>query len=66
MEIGNNELPLGLGMALAQNLTAMEKFTSLSTEQKSSVISKAGSVSSKNEMRALVSELAGGSIPGVY
>ena len=25
----NNEIPMGLGMALAQNLTAMEKFAAL-------------------------------------
>lgn len=53
----NIELPLGLGMALAQNEEAMKKFESLSETEKRAVIDKTHSVNSKKEMRALVNNL---------
>lgn len=52
-----NDLPMGFGMALAQNEPAMKKFESLS-EEKQDVIRRAHNVASKNEMRALVNGLA--------
>lgn len=51
------ELPLGLGMALAQNETAMQKFESLSEEEKQSVIQQTQSVKSRREMQQFVSDL---------
>lgn len=51
------ELPLGLGMALAQNEAAMQQFASLSQEERQAVIEKAHAVSSKQEMEALVNGL---------
>lgn len=53
----DRELPLGFGMALAQNETAMRKFEALSAEKKQSILEKTHSVRSKQEMQQLVSEL---------
>lgn len=54
------ELPLGFGMALAQNETAMKKFEMLSEQKKQAVIQKTHSVNSKSEMHALVNSLISG------
>ena len=52
------ELPLGLGMALAQNEAAMKQFESLSASEKKHFTERAHSVRSKQEMRRLVDGLA--------
>ncbi|MBE6688325.1 MAG: hypothetical protein E7588_03485 [Ruminococcaceae bacterium] len=54
----NSQIPLGLGMAFAQNMPAMEYFAGLTAEQKQNVIDRAHSVNSKKEMKALVQQLA--------
>lgn len=51
------DLPMGFGMALAQNEAAMKQFESLSEAQKQAVIQRTHSVSSKQEMRQLVADL---------
>lgn len=51
------EMPVGLGMALAQRPEAMEKFTALSDEKKLEIINKTHSVSSKEEMRQYVDKI---------
>lgn len=51
------ELPLGFGMALAQNETAMRHFEALTEAEKLAVIRRTHSVSSKQEMRQLVDSL---------
>ena len=56
--IGENEIPLGLGMAFAQNIGAMEYFSSLDDYKKHQVIDMAHNVQSKQEMRSLVNKLA--------
>ncbi|MGN0478319.1 MAG: hypothetical protein ACI4GO_02685 [Hominenteromicrobium sp.] len=53
------ELPLGFGMALAQNEPAMKQFESMTEAEKRAVLERAHSVRSKNEMRQLVAELSG-------
>lgn len=47
-----NDLPLGMGMALAQDTVAMERFASLPEEEKRAVIDGAHAVRSKTEMQA--------------
>lgn len=54
----NEDLPLGLGMALAQNLTAMSHFSSMNENEQHKIIEEAKQVSSRSEMRALVDRLA--------
>lgn len=55
--MGNTELPLGFGMALAQNETAMKKFETMTESEKQSILQQAHNVHSKVEMRQLVSRL---------
>ena len=51
-------LPLGFGMALAQNEPAMKRFEFMTESQKETVLQQAHQVSSKREMQQLVSRLA--------
>lgn len=52
-------MPLGLGMALAQDTVAMERFATLSEAEKQAVIDRAHAVRSKAEMRAFIQETLG-------
>ena len=52
-------LPLGLGMALAQNEAAMEAFAAMTEAEKQLLLQRAHQVRSKEEMRRLVSGLGG-------
>ena len=52
------ELPLGFGMALAQNEAALKKFASLTEAEKKSVLQQAHHVNSKREMQQFVSGIA--------
>lgn len=54
------EVPLGLGMALAQNQNAMNEYAMFPESKKQAVIKAAGQVSSKPEMQSLVSSIANG------
>lgn len=54
----NGEIPLGLGMALAQNLAAMERFSAMSEQEQGEVIARTHNVKSKQEMQALVDGLS--------
>lgn len=51
---GFPELPEGLAMALAQDTTALHRFTNLSVAAQDDVIRRARSVSTRDEMRRLV------------
>lgn len=53
-----DELPLGLGMALAQEPEALAAFGKLSDDRKASIIQRAHCVNSKEEMQELVKSLA--------
>jgi len=50
-------LPMGLGMALAQNPEAMNRFAALSEEEKRQVVRHTHEIGSKKEMRAYVDSL---------
>lgn len=50
----SNEMPLGLAMSLAMNPDAMQKFSTLTEEQKSEIIEGTHSVKSRDEMRRYV------------
>ena len=58
--ITNGEIPLGLGMALAQNVPAFEEFSNMSESQRKAVIEGARKVTSKQEMQSYVSNLTNG------
>ena len=53
----NKEVPLGLGMALAENIPALKAFAALTIPQQQDVIENAHTVSSASEMRAYVAGL---------
>ena len=55
--IDMEELPLGLGMALAQHPEAMARFAGLSGEEQQAIIDGAHAVRSKQEMQAYVENL---------
>ena len=57
--MANHELPLGFGMALAQNPEAMERFAALPESEKLEIINGTHSVSSKQEMQQYVERLCG-------
>lgn len=52
------DLPLGFGMALAQQPKAMQKFVNMSDSEKSKILSEIHNIKSKDEMRSFVSMLA--------
>lgn len=56
-QMEDRELPLGLGMALAQRPEAMERFAALPEAQRQAVIDGAHHVRSKREMQAYVERL---------
>ena len=51
------EMPIGLGMALAQRSEAMEKFARLSEDKKKEIIEGTHSVSSKEQMHQYVEKI---------
>lgn len=51
------DLPMGFGMALTQDLTAMDRFASLSPDQQRDLIDQTHRITSKAEMKAFVSAL---------
>lgn len=53
----NYEMPVGLGMALAQRPEAMKKFVNFSEAKKHEIINGTHSVSSKAEMQQYVDEM---------
>ena len=53
---------MGLGMALAQNVEAMQVFSAMSPAQQQAIIDRTHSVNSKKEMQALVSQIGRGGI----
>lgn len=56
--LNSNEIPQGLGMALAENMEAMQRFGGMGEKERQSFVNRSRSVNSKQEMRSLVSELS--------
>ncbi len=52
-----DEMPVGFAMALAMNPEAMQKFGTLSEEQKQQIIAGTHTVKSRDEMRRYVDSL---------
>lgn len=52
--LSSNEIPIGLGMALAENVKAMEYFSALSKEEKQKIIDHTHQIKSKREMHQYV------------
>ena len=56
------KVPIGFGMALAMNPTAMNAYSAMTEEQKQAIVNKAHNVRSEREMHALVASLANGKL----
>ncbi len=56
---GGADVPVGFGMALAQNTAAMDAFSALSGEQRRQVLEKSRRIRSREEMRSYVDSLVG-------
>lgn len=54
-----NDMPMGFVFQLSMNEKAMENFASMTEEEKSQVLEAARNVTSKAQMRGIVSDLAG-------
>ena len=54
----NNQLPIGLGLSLAMNQKAMDRFAGMTEAEKERAIAKSRGVKSKREMDRIVSSLA--------
>ena len=56
--VDGDNMPLGLGMALAKNVNAMNYFSALSKEQQDAIISHTHEIKSKREMQDYVNNLS--------
>ena len=56
------KVPIGFGMALAQNEAAMLRYAHLSEQQKQNILNRAHNVRSEKEMYSLVASLANGTV----
>ncbi len=54
----NKDLPLGFGMALAQQPDAMKKFSNMTEDEQNRILSEIHNIDSKQEMQSFVSRLA--------
>lgn len=55
--LNNDEIPVGLSMALAKDLRAMERFGNMDEQAQREFVNRSRAVSSKQEMQSLVSDL---------
>lgn len=62
--LNDDEIPIGLGMALAENVYAMERFGNMDKAERTDFVNRSRNVNSKQEMRELVSSLDGRNEPG--
>lgn len=54
------DVPMGLGMALAQNVKALEKFSEMTEKQRKSLVAGTHAINSPEEMRVYVQKIAEG------
>ena len=58
--IYGSAMPMGLGFALAQNMAAMEIFSSLDKKQQQQIIENTHQIQSKSEMQQYVDQIEKG------
>ena len=56
------KVPIGFGLALSANATAMNRYAQLSEQQKQDILNRAHNVRSQKEMYSLVASLANGAM----
>lgn len=57
------DVPIGLGMALAANVGALERYSAMTDEQRAMVVARASGVNSRREMDQMVQEFTMGKFP---
>lgn len=55
--VNGTGIPMGLGMALAQNNKAMQHFASLPAQEQQTIIENTHNIRSKQEMQSFVNSL---------
>lgn len=58
INMDNQQLPIGLGLSLAMNQKAMDRFANMTEAEKEQAIARSRQVKSKREMDRIVSSLA--------
>lgn len=53
-----SKVPVGFGMALSQNETAVNAYAMMTREQKNTVLAKAYNARTKEEMQQLIADIA--------
>ena len=56
------KVPIGFGMALAQNTAAMTRYAHLTAAEQQDILNRAHNVRSEKEMQTLVASLANGTL----
>ncbi len=56
-DLFSGDIPMGFGMALAENLDAMQYFSNLPRDRQQSIIAQTKSIASKEEMQRFVNSL---------
>jgi len=56
------KVPIGFGMALAMNESAMAAYAAMSEQQKQTVLNQARNARSEQEMHRIVSSIPGGKL----
>ena len=56
------KVPIGFGMALAQNTAAMTRYAHLTAAEQRDILNRAHNVRSEKEMQTLVASLANGTL----
>ena len=59
-------IPMGFGMALAQNSSALNYFSSLSEKEQQAIIEKTHGIRSKQEMQSFVGNMFSINEPGQF
>lgn len=54
------KVPIGFGLALAMNPTALNAYSAMTEDQKQAILNKAHNARSEKEMHRIVSGIAGG------
>lgn len=55
--LNDNAVPIGFGMALAQNIGAMQHFSGMTEAEKEEILNRARDAKSKDEMESLIDSL---------
>ena len=55
--LNNSQMPMGLGMAFAENMEAMSRFSAMTNAEQQVIITRARTIHSKADMQALVRSL---------